>query len=122
MAIDCDIAVVGGGPGGYVAAIRAAQLGARTVLVEKEFLGGTCTNWGCIPSKALLESARRMRSLENMSQFGIHVSGHRVDWGRVQARKDQVVKQLRNGVATLVRGNGITLLNGTAPFVSPRQL
>ena len=122
MAIDCDVAVVGGGPGGYVAAIRAAQLGARTVLVEKELLGGTCLNWGCVPSKALLESAARVRSLDDMAQFGINVAGHSMDWAQVQARKDQVVRQLRNGVQGLVRGNGITLVQGTGSFVEPRRL
>ena len=84
MAIECDIVIVGAGPGGYVAAIRAAQLGARTVLVEKEQIGGTCLNSGCVPSKALLECAEHLDSLGRMSTFGIQVEHYAFDWTKVQ--------------------------------------
>ena len=122
MAIECDIAVIGAGPGGYVAAIRATQLGAKAVLIEKEHLGGTCLNIGCIPSKALLESAARMDSLRDMAQYGIDVAGYTANWTQVQARKDKVVKQLVGGVGQLVRGNGITLVEGAGSFVDPHRI
>src|SRR5512141_902927 len=116
MPIETDIAVVGGGPGGYVAAIRATQLGAKVVLIEKGDLGGTCTNVGCIPSKALLESAGRLMSLGDMGEFGIDVSGFTTNWEKVQTRREQVVKRSRSAVESLVKSNGITLVRGTASF------
>jgi dihydrolipoamide dehydrogenase len=122
MPIECDIAVVGGGPGGYVAAIRATQLGARAVLIEKGDLGGTCTNVGCIPSKALLESAERMISLGEMAEFGIDVAGFTSSWDRVQARREQIVKRSRSAVESLVKSNGITLVRGLATFAAPNRL
>jgi len=122
LAIDSDIAVIGGGPAGYVGAIRAAQLGARVTLIEKEFLGGTCLNWGCIPSKALLESAHRYDVLQRASEFGLTASGIGYDMGAIQARKEKVVRQLRGGVEQLVKGNGITYLNGFASFQDPHRL
>jgi len=122
MPIESDIAVVGGGPGGYVAAIRATQLGARVVLIERGDLGGTCTNVGCIPSKALLESAGRVISLGDMGEFGIDVSGFTTNWAQVQARREQIVKRSRGAVESLVKNNGITLIRGTAAFTAPRRL
>ncbi|HEX5416163.1 MAG TPA: dihydrolipoyl dehydrogenase [Chloroflexota bacterium] len=122
MAIDTDIAVIGGGPAGYVGAIRAAQLGARVTLIEKEYLGGTCLNWGCIPSKALLESAHRYEVLTRADEFGLTASGIGYNMDVIQARKDKVVRQLRGGVEQLVKGNGITYLNGYASFQDAQRL
>ena len=122
MPIETDIAVVGGGPGGYVAAIRAAQLGARVAVIEKGDMGGTCVNVGCIPSKALLESARRLMSLGDMSEFGVDVSGFTTNWDQVQKRREQIVRRSRGAVESLVKGNGITLIRGTASFTAPNRL
>ena len=122
MAIDTDIAVIGGGPGGYVAAIRAAQLGARVVLIEKEFLGGTCTNRGCIPSKVFLDAAARYEALKHASDYGLIVGSAGFDFGQVQARKTRIVQQLRSAVETLVKGNGVTYLHGFGSFVDPHRV
>ncbi len=122
MAIDTDIAIIGGGPGGYVAGIRAAQLGARVVLIEKDQLGGTCTNRGCIPSKALLDASARYQAIQHASEFGLTVSSAGFDFAQVQARKDKVVRQLRSGVETLVKGNGITLIHGVGSFIDAHRL
>ncbi|MGH2460828.1 MAG: dihydrolipoyl dehydrogenase [Chloroflexota bacterium] len=122
MAIDCDIAVIGGGPGGYVGAIRAAQLGARAVLIERDFLGGTCTNRGCIPSKALLDAAARYLAIQQAGEFGLSVGAAGYDFALVQARKDRVVSRLRQGVEGLVKGNGITYLHGAGRFLDAHRL
>lgn len=112
MAIDCDVAIIGGGPGGYVAAIRAAQLGGRTVLVEREYLGGTCLNWGCIPSKNLLDSAARYETLKHAADYGLRAGDVGFDFGQIQERKQKVVRQLRTGTESLVKSNGVTSLRG----------
>lgn len=122
MAIDCDVAIIGGGPGGYVAAIRAAQLGGRIVLVEREFVGGTCLNKGCIPSKNFLDSAARYETLKHASDFGLQAGSVGYDFAQVQARKQKVVKQLRSGTESLIKANGITTLHGTGSFVDAHHL
>ena len=110
-----DIAVIGGGVGGYVAALRAAQLGARTVLVEKEKqLGGTCLNWGCIPTKALLTSAELYALARRGEEFGIRYSALEFDMAPAQARKAKVVAELTSGVATLLKAAGVAVLRGAA--------
>ncbi|MBX6772047.1 MAG: dihydrolipoyl dehydrogenase [Chloroflexi bacterium] len=122
MAIECDIAVIGGGVGGYVGAIRAAQLGARVVLIEKDLLGGTCLNRGCIPSKALLDAASRYETLRHAADYGLSAREISFDFARVQERKNRIVQQLRTGVETLIKGNGITYLHGVGSFIDPRRL
>ena len=118
-----DITVIGAGPGGYVAAIRAAQNGAKVALVEKEFLGGTCLNWGCIPTKTLLASAEVLHMVQAAASFGIQTTGSAVaDFAAMQKRKDDVVAKLRNGIAQLVKANKITLFTGAAAFQSRRQI
>lgn len=109
-----DFAVIGAGPGGYVAAIRAAQLGMRVTLVEKEAsLGGTCLNVGCIPSKALLESSELLHQARNAFQkHGITTGTVGLDLGRMMARKDQVVKQLTDGIGLLMKKNKIIVVKG----------
>jgi dihydrolipoamide dehydrogenase len=122
VAIDTDIAIIGGGIGGYVGAIRAAQLGGRVVLIEKEYLGGTCLNWGCIPSKVLLDAAGRFEALKHAQDYGLSAGSIGYDYAKVVERKRKVVQQLRSGVEQLIKGNGITYLHGTATFDSARQL
>ncbi|MDT8903116.1 dihydrolipoyl dehydrogenase [Anaeroselena agilis] len=117
-----DIAVVGGGPGGYTAAIRAAQLGARVLLVEKEKLGGVCLNRGCIPTKTLLRSAERWQSLQDCAAFGLRAENIGFDFAAVMARKDQVVGQLQAGVVQLVAANGIEVRYGEAALAGPGAL
>ncbi|MGE8547318.1 MAG: dihydrolipoyl dehydrogenase [Alcaligenes sp.] len=107
-----DVVVVGGGPGGYVAAIRAAQLGLRTAVVEKAHMGGICLNWGCIPTKALLRSADVLRLMTQSSGFGIQAQGVSVDLQAVVARSRSVSAQLQRGVSHLMKKNGVTVLNG----------
>lgn len=112
---DYDIAVLGGGPGGYVAAIKAAQMGKKTVIVEKEHFGGTCLNVGCIPTKALLRSAEALKEVKESAAFGVmdvDVSNAALDLKKVQARKKTVVSQLVGGVQSLLKGNGVTIENG----------
>ncbi len=117
-----DIAVIGGGPGGYVAAIRAAQLGGKVLLVEKESMGGVCLNRGCIPTKTLLKSAEKWEDLKRCSEFGLTATGIGFDFGAVMARKNAVVDQLRGGIEQLVRSHGITVVQGTAVLTGANRL
>ncbi|MDB5357210.1 MAG: lpd [Phycisphaerales bacterium] len=115
-----DLIVIGAGPGGYVAAIRAAQLGMRVACVDRQFLGGTCLNVGCIPSKALLDSSERLWEAKNkLSHHGIVVGNVTIDLKTMLGRKDQVVKQLTDGVGFLFRKNKIDSVIGTGRIVSP---
>lgn len=108
-----DLVVIGAGPGGYVAAIRAAQLGLKTAVVEKEHLGGICLNWGCIPTKALLRSAEVYDLLHHLDEFGLSASNISFDMKKVVARSRAVSKQLADGVKHLLKKNKITVFNGT---------
>src|SRR5438105_856150 len=109
-----DLIVIGGGPGGYVAAIRAAQLGMKTALVEREHLGGICLNWGCIPTKALLRASEIYHLLHHLDQFGLSARDIAYDPKKVIARSRAVAKQLSNGVAHLMRKNKVTVFDGQA--------
>ena len=111
-----DIAIIGAGPGGYPAAIRAAQLGASVAIIEKEKLGGTCLNWGCIPTKALIAAADTFARIKHAQLFGITVQGASVDYGVMIAQKNKVVSQLNTGVKQLLASNGVKLFAGTAAF------
>ncbi len=117
-----DIAIVGSGPGGYVAAIRAAQLNFNVVLVEKEKLGGVCLNWGCIPTKALLKSAELFEQIKQAKNFGIKVSEARADFAAIIKRSRQVAELNSKGVEYLMKKNRITVLKGTASFVAANRL
>jgi dihydrolipoamide dehydrogenase len=109
-----DLAVIGAGPGGYVAAIRAAQLGVKTAIVEREHLGGICLNWGCIPTKALLRTSELYTAMRHASEFGLAADNVRFDLARVVARSRKVAERLSNGVAYLMRKNKIAVIDGTA--------
>jgi dihydrolipoamide dehydrogenase len=109
-----DIVVVGGGPGGYVAAIRAAQLGMKTAVVEREHMGGICLNWGCIPTKALLRTSEVYGLIKHADSFGLSVKDVSYDAKKIVERSRKVAKQLSNGVRGLMRKNKITVFDGTA--------
>jgi dihydrolipoamide dehydrogenase len=109
-----DLAVIGAGPGGYVAAIRAAQLGMKTAIIEREHLGGICLNWGCIPTKALLRTSELYTAMRRAGEFGLAADNVRFDLTRVVARSRKVAERLSNGVAYLMRKNKIAVIDGTA--------
>src|SRR5204863_2640758 len=114
-----DLIVIGGGPGGYVAAIRAAQLGMKTGLVERDQLGGICLNWGCIPTKALLRASEIYHLLHHLDQFGFSAKDVSYDPKKLIARSRAVAKQLSNGVAHLMRKNKIAVFDGQAKLAGP---
>ena len=116
------VIVVGGGPGGYVAAIRAAQLGAETHLVEKENLGGTCLNVGCIPTKALLHTAELYHAVKHGERIGLVGDSVQLDWKALMNRKNSVVRRLVGGVAGLLKANGVTVHKGTGQLISGEEV
>jgi dihydrolipoamide dehydrogenase len=109
-----DCVVIGSGPGGYVAAIRAAQLGKKTAVIERDRVGGRCLNYACIPAKAVLRSADLLSEIRDAGDFGLNVSGVEVDFGAVQARREKVVSTLTSGVAGLFKKNAIEMIEGSA--------
>lgn len=118
LTVDVDVLVIGSGPGGYVAAIRAAQLGKSVVCVDKSEIGGVCLNRGCIPSKALISAAHRYESALQGSEYGINVGDVKVDWAKVQEWKNGIVKKQSGGVGSLLKGNKVQFVTGEAFFVS----
>lgn len=120
--IDVDVLVIGGGPGGYVAAVRAAQLGRKVTLVEREALGGVCLNVGCIPSKFLIAVAHDVDRLKRAAAYGLFVEGFGVDFSKVQEWKADVVRTLTGGVEKLLRGNGAEIVRGEAYFLGPQEV
>lgn len=110
--MDYDVVIIGGGPGGYEAAIRGAQLGLKVCLVEKDSLGGTCLNRGCIPTKALYRNAEIINILKNIDKFGISVDGYNVNVPEIQARKQNIVNQLIGGIWQLLKANKVEVLTG----------
>ncbi|MFS0827768.1 dihydrolipoyl dehydrogenase [Pseudomonas phoenicis] len=117
-----DVLIVGGGPGGYVAAIRAAQLGLRTALVEKQHLGGICLNWGCIPTKAMLKGAEVAHTLRHLGTFGFSADNVQFDIRTLVAHSRQVSTTLTGGIAHLLKKNGVTLLEGRARLTGKGQV
>jgi dihydrolipoamide dehydrogenase len=117
-----DVVVIGGGPAGYVAAIRAGQLGLRTALVEREHLGGICLNWGCIPTKALLRSAEVFELLQDSARFGVHADNVRFDLHAMVGRSREISAQLRRGVAHLLKKNHVCVHEGTASLAGAQRV
>jgi len=118
-----DIVILGGGPGGYVAAIRAAQLGFKTAVIDKDKLGGICLNWGCIPTKSLLKNAEIYDIMKNHSQdFGIKVSGLEFDFGKIIKRSRDISDRITKNVELLIKKNKVGRLRGFGKFVSKKQL
>ncbi|MCL6575101.1 dihydrolipoyl dehydrogenase [Kyrpidia sp.] len=118
---EVDLLIIGGGPGGYVAAIRAAQLGKKVTLVERDKLGGVCLNVGCIPSKALIAAAHRYEDAKKLGEIGIEAGDVRVDFSKVQTWKQGVVDKLTGGVASLMKANKVEVIKGEALFANDRE-
>ena len=117
-----DVIVIGAGPGGYVAAIRAAQLGLKTIVVEREHMGGICLNWGCIPTKAMLRSSEVYHLMQRAKEFGLSAQGIDYDLDAVVARSRAIAKQLNGGVSHLLKKNKVTALMGAATITAPGQV
>jgi dihydrolipoamide dehydrogenase len=117
-----DVIVIGAGPGGYPAAIRAAQLGLKTLCVDKEYMGGVCLNWGCIPSKALIAAASTVERIKHADKMGITAGPVSVDVEKLQAWKDGIVKKLTGGVGTLLKSNKADVVMGSAEIKGPKTV
>ena len=117
-----DVVVVGAGPGGYVAAIKASQMGKSVALIEKSNLGGTCLNVGCIPTKTLIANALMLHKIKQASDFGIEVGPISFDYSKMKTRKDTVVEKIKKSLEGLIRSNGITIFKGKAEFTSLNEL
>jgi dihydrolipoamide dehydrogenase len=117
-----DVTVIGSGPGGYVAAIRASQLGLKTAVIERERLGGVCLNWGCIPTKALLKIAEEYEIIREAPKRGFKIEGVSVDWAQVIARSREAAEKLSRGVTGLLKKNKVTVIAGEGRFVTPNRL
>ncbi|HEX2915150.1 MAG TPA: dihydrolipoyl dehydrogenase [Chloroflexia bacterium] len=117
-----DLVIIGSGPGGYIAAVRANQLGLKTAIVERESLGGVCLNWGCIPSKALLRSAEVLSLFQHAKDFGITVSGVQADYGAAIERCNTIIDRQTKGVGFLMKKNKVDVYRGTARLESPQQV
>ena len=115
---DYDVAIIGAGPGGYVAAIRAAQLGMSVAIIEDDNLGGVCLNWGCIPSKVLLRNAEVLELVKRADEFGISVDNLRYDYGKAVERSRSVVRRLTGGVGFLLNKHGVKHIAGRASLSS----
>lgn len=114
--MEFDVIVIGAGPGGYPAAIKAAQLGAKTAIIEREWLGGTCLNCGCIPTKTLIAGAEVYQKILHAGSFGIQVGKPEIDYPAMKKRKDGVVQNLQNGIGSLLKAHGVTVFEGEGSF------
>lgn len=117
-----DVVVIGAGPGGYVAAIKASQMGKKVALVEKGDLGGTCLNVGCIPTKTLISNAQALHMVKHAKDFGINVGEVSIDFAKMKERKDGVITKIRKSLEGLIQSNAIEILRGAASFLSPHEL
>ncbi|MCX5638999.1 MAG: dihydrolipoyl dehydrogenase [Planctomycetota bacterium] len=122
MAEHFDVVVIGAGPGGFRAARRCAQRGASVGVVEKEFIGGTCLNWGCIPSKALLASAQVLLSARQAAQVGIDIASAAPNWPKIQERKDAIVAGFRKGMTATAQANKVKMFQGRAVVIAPGKI
>jgi len=122
MAESFDVVVIGSGPGGYAAAIRCAQRGASVAVVEKDFIGGTCLNCGCIPSKTLLASAHTLLLIKHAAMMGVDVASSTPNWPKIQARKDAIVAGFRKGLTGLIQSHKAKILKGWAVVTAPHQI
>lgn len=120
--IHCDVLIVGGGPGGYVAAIRASQLGKKTVLVEKDALGGTCLNYGCIPTKALAHSVEVLEEMKSASKLGFQVDNIQIDFQKTMANKDEIIQTLVGGIGGLMDSHQIRVIDGEAVAIDAQTI
>ena len=123
--MDYDLIIIGAGPAGYVAAIRAGQLGLKTAIVEKQYIGGMCLNWGCIPSKAILESAKVFEKTKTLSEFGIDgidLENLSFNWDTVKKRSKKITKKLTAGINFLLKKNGVEVINGTAKIGADKSV
>ena len=117
-----DVIVIGGGPGGYTAAVRTAQLGLKTAIIEKENMGGTCANWGCIPTKALLKNAETAHLLQQGRTYGFAAPAEGIDYAAAQNRSRQVAKRQEKRVEALMKGHDVTIIRGTAKINAPGEV
>lgn len=117
-----DVVIIGGGPGGYVAAIKAGQLGAKVALIEKEVVGGICLNHGCIPTKALIKSAKVYETLKKSTDFGVKAENITFDWNKIVERKNTIVNQLTNGVSFLLKKNKVEVIQGYGEIINKNQV
>jgi dihydrolipoamide dehydrogenase len=118
-----DLCVIGAGPGGYVAAIKAGQRGLNVALIEKNHFGGTCLNIGCIPTKTLIAGAEVLKHTRHAADFGVEISGEiKVNWSKMLSRKDEVVQKLRAGIGALLKSAGVTVFNGTGSFLDRKTV
>src|SRR6185503_16431535 len=122
MADSYDVIVVGGGPGGYVCAIRCAQLGLKTAVVERDRMGGICLNWGCIPTKALLRSSEIWHLMHRLKEFGFSADNFQFDLAKIVERSRKVAGQLSNGVKGLMKKHKITVIDGEAKLVAKGKI
>ncbi|HMO69112.1 MAG TPA: FAD-dependent oxidoreductase, partial [Novosphingobium sp.] len=122
MSDQYDVIVLGSGPGGYVAAIRASQLGLKTAIVEREALGGICLNWGCIPTKALLRSAEVFHQMKHAKAYGLSAEGVSADLGAIVQRSRGVASQLNKGVTGLMKKNKVDVHMGTGKLISASKV
>ena len=114
---EIDVVIIGGGPGGYVSAIKAAHLGLKAVLIEKDKLGGVCLNWGCIPTKALVSTAELLNNLQRAGEFGIQVKDYSFDFPAIMKRKDLITQRLSSGVGQLMKANKVRVIRGEGQII-----
>ncbi|HEY4491247.1 MAG TPA: FAD-dependent oxidoreductase, partial [Acidobacteriota bacterium] len=119
---DCDALVIGAGPGGYVCAIRLGQLKQKTILVEREWIGGTCLHVGCIPSKALITAAKFYEKLQHASEFGVNVQGASIDFKKMVQWERSIIEKFTGGIRQLLKANNVETVMGTAKFRGGKEV